>query len=65
MQDNASGSPIFLAKKMGGIILLILGLLLTVLGFAYGSNALGIVGILLLVGGVALLVLKIIRRNET
>jgi hypothetical protein len=64
MPDYASDTPIFLVKKVGGLVLLILGLLLIVLGYGYESNGLLILGVLVLAGGIALLVLKIVRRNQ-
>jgi hypothetical protein len=63
MPDTAGQTPILAVKKMGGIVLIILGLLLTAWGFSYGYTWLGILGVLLLVGGGVLLALKVIRRN--
>jgi hypothetical protein len=63
MPDTAGETPILAVKKMGGIVLVILGLLLTAWGFSYGYTWLGILGVLVLVGGAVLLALKVIRRN--
>ena len=63
MPDTAGQTPILAVKKMGGIFLIILGLLLTAWGFSYGYTWLGILGVLVLVGGGVVLALKVIRRN--
>jgi hypothetical protein len=60
----AGESPILLIKKLGGIVLLLFGLLLTALGFDSESTALTAIGILSLAAGAVLLALKIIRRNQ-
>jgi hypothetical protein len=64
MPNTATETPVLLIKKMGGVVLLLLGLLLTALGYSNGSNGVATLGFVLLAGGVALLVLKILRRNE-
>jgi drug/metabolite transporter (DMT)-like permease len=64
MRDRTADMPIFLMKKIGGVTLLVLGLLLTAWGYGSESNALAILGVLLLAVGIALLALKIIRRNR-
>jgi drug/metabolite transporter (DMT)-like permease len=56
--------PILLIKKLGGILLLFFGLLLTALGLSDDSTGLTTLGILLLAAGAILMVLKIIRRNQ-
>jgi branched-subunit amino acid transport protein AzlD len=56
--------PILLIKKLGGILLLLLGLLLTALGFSSESTGLTAIGILSLAAGAIFLALKIIRRNQ-
>jgi hypothetical protein len=56
--------PILLIKKLGGILLLLFGLLLTALGLSDDSTGLTTLGILLLAAGAILMVLKIIRRNQ-
>jgi hypothetical protein len=60
----AGESPILLIKKLGGILLLLFGLLLTAIGFNNESTGLTAIGILLLAAGAILLTLKIIRRNQ-
>jgi uncharacterized membrane protein HdeD (DUF308 family) len=61
----AGERPILLIKKLGGVLLLVFGLLLTALGFNSESTGLTAIGILLLAAGAILLVLKIIRRNQS
>jgi hypothetical protein len=64
MVAQAGEGPIFLTKKLGGLLLIIFGCLLTALGFSTGYTGLGILGIVLLVVGASLLVLKIVSRNQ-
>ena len=56
--------PILLIKKLGGVLLLLFGLLLTALGLNNESSGLTATGIVLLVAGAIFLALKIIRRNQ-
>ena len=60
----ADETPILLIKKLGGIALLIVGLLIAALGFANGSTMAGSLGIVVLAAGAVLLALKVARRNE-
>ena len=60
---NAAGTPILLIKKVGGLFLVLAGFLLLASGLGSDSRALTTLGSLTLVGGLALLVLKIMRRN--
>jgi uncharacterized membrane protein len=60
----ADERPILLIKKLGGILLLLFGLLLTALGFNSESNGLTAIGVLSLVAGAIFLALKIVRRNQ-
>lgn len=61
----ADGKPAFLIKKIGGVLLLLLGVLLVGIGFSRnGSPALVAIGVVFLVGGAGLLMVKIARRNE-
>ena len=60
----AAETPILLIKKLGGILLLFFGLLLTALGLSNDYTGLTTLGILLLAAGAIVLVLKIIRRNQ-
>jgi hypothetical protein len=55
---------VFLAKKLYGLLLIILGFVLTAAGFESNAPGLTALGILSLIAGAILLVLKIIRRNE-
>jgi drug/metabolite transporter (DMT)-like permease len=56
--------PVFLIKKLGGLLLLICGILLVALAYSDGSTGLTVLGILLAAGGVVLMALKIYRRNQ-
>lgn len=58
-------TPVFLKKKLGGLVLLVIGILLLALGLAEGSTWLTVLGIVLIVGGLILLALKVVRRNQT
>ena len=53
-----------LIKKLGGLVLIIFGCLLTGVGFTKEYNGVAAIGVLLLAAGVALLALKIVRRNQ-
>jgi Flp pilus assembly protein TadB len=64
MVAHAGEGPLFLAKKLGGLLLIIVGCLLTAAGVNLASTGLTVVGVLLLIAGAILLVLKILRRNE-
>jgi len=65
MAADAIEGPLLLLKKLGGLILLVFGLLLTAANLSYGGpTALGFIGILSLIAGAVLLVLKIVRRNQ-
>lgn len=55
---------ILLGKKLYGLFLIILGCLLTAAGVSSAYPGLAVIGVLCLLAGVVLLVLKIIRRNE-
>ena len=59
----AAGTPMLLIKKVGGLFLVVVGFLLMASGLGSDSRALTTLAILMLVGGLALLVLKIMRRN--
>jgi uncharacterized membrane protein YjjP (DUF1212 family) len=64
MPEYAGEKPVLLIKKMGGLVLLLFGFVLAALGYANESNGIIILGVLLLIGGMVLLVLKIYRRNQ-
>jgi hypothetical protein len=53
-----------LIKKSGAVFLLLLGILLTVVGLHEESSPVVAVGFLSLLGGILLLVLKFVRRNQ-
>jgi hypothetical protein len=63
MVAHAGEGPILLAKKLGGLFLVILGCILTASGVSLPSTTLTTLGALLLIAGGILLVLKIMRRN--
>jgi hypothetical protein len=65
MATYAGEKPILLIKKLGGLVLLLFGVLLTASAYKNGSSGLGVLGMLLLAGGVFLLALKIVRRNQS
>jgi hypothetical protein len=60
----AAERPVLLIKKLGGVLLLLFGLLLTALGMSNESSGLTTIGIVLLVAGAIFLALKIARRNQ-
>lgn len=64
MVAHIGEGPIFLTKKLGGLMLIIVGCLLTALGVSAGYTGLTAIGIVLLVAGAILLVLKIVWRNQ-
>jgi len=65
MVAQAGEGPILLVKKLGGLILIVLGCLLIATGLNWGTTLQIVFGVLLLAAGVALLVLKIVRRNQS
>ena len=64
MVAQASDGPILLIKKLGGLFAIIIGCLLTAFGLTFESGGTTFIGVLLLVIGAVLLVLKIVKRNE-
>jgi len=56
--------PVLLAKKLGGLLLIVLGCLLLVAGTNMESTAVSVLGVLSLIAGVIFWILKIIRRND-
>jgi uncharacterized membrane protein HdeD (DUF308 family) len=62
MADFGEG-PVLVAKKFGGFVLLVLGLLGVAFSYAYDSGPLMAGGVVALVIGAGLLALKVIRRN--
>lgn len=64
MVAQTSDGPILLIKKLGGLFAIIVGCLLTAVGVTFEYSGTTFIGVLLLVIGAVLLVLKIVRRNE-
>ena len=64
MVAQTSDGPVLLVKKLGGLLAIIVGCLLTAVGVTFESGGTTFVGVLFLILGAILLVLKIIRRNE-
>ena len=61
---NMGDGRVLLAKKLGGLIAIILGCLLAAGGVAAGAAGMIVFGVLLLALGVVLLTLKIVGRNQ-
>jgi hypothetical protein len=64
MVAQAGEGYVLIGKKIYGLFLIILGFVLTAVGASSNAPGLTAIGILSLIAGVILLVLKIIRRNE-
>ncbi|MGY3549849.1 hypothetical protein ACVWZ4_005209 [Bradyrhizobium sp. USDA 4472] len=64
MVAQTSDGRILLVKKLGGLIAIIIGCLLTAVGVTFESSGTTFVGVLFLAAGAVLLVLKVIRRND-
>ncbi|WP_407169874.1 hypothetical protein [Bradyrhizobium sp. ORS 111] len=64
MVAHASDGQLLLAKKLGGLVAIILGCLLTAVGATFESTGTLVIGLLLLIVGAVLLTLKIVRRNQ-
>ena len=60
---GAGEGPIMAGKKLGGLILLALGILGVAFGFEYDSGPIMAGGLIGLVVGTGLLLLKVLRRN--
>jgi hypothetical protein len=60
----ATGDLSLLGKKLGGLGLVIIGLLLIALGVSTQSTGWVVFGTIVLVVGLILMALKILRRNE-
>ncbi|MCC8974534.1 hypothetical protein [Bradyrhizobium brasilense] len=65
MAARASDGQLLLVKKLGGLIAILVGCLLTAVGVTFESTSTTVVGVLFLVLGAALLTLKIMRRNQS
>lgn len=67
MTAHSADGALLLAKKFGGMLLIVLGILAIAIGLEYRSNGISfgliLAGIVALGYGMALLALKIIRRN--
>ena len=64
MATRAVDGSIIFAKKLGGVFAMIVGGLIAAIGADVGSSTTITIGILFVIVGAILLVLKIIRRNE-
>ena len=64
MVARAGEGYLLLGKKLYGLLLIILGFMLTATGIYSTSMGLAALGILSLIAGLILLALKIVRRNE-
>jgi hypothetical protein len=64
MVAQTSDGYVLLTKKLGGLFAIILGCLLTAVGVTFEYGGTTFIGVLLLIVGAALLVLKIVRRNQ-
>jgi membrane-bound ClpP family serine protease len=64
MVARAGEGYLLLGKKLYGLLLIILGFVLTASGIYSTSMGLATLGILSLIAGLVLLALKIARRNE-
>lgn len=61
---STQDAPAFLAQKLAGFALLIIGGLFAAYGMNYGATAATVFGAMMVVAGVIILALKILRRNE-
>ncbi|MCC8955551.1 hypothetical protein H8B02_19565 [Bradyrhizobium sp. Pear77] len=64
MAAQTSDGYWFLVKKFGGLISIIIGCLLTAVGVTFESTDTIVFGVLFLMLGAVLLMLKIMRRNQ-
>jgi hypothetical protein len=64
MVAQTSDGYVLLTKKLGGLFAIILGCLLTAVGVTFEYGGTTFIGVLLLIVGAALLVLKIVRRTQ-
>ncbi|MBW7962949.1 hypothetical protein [Bradyrhizobium sp. BR 10261] len=64
MVAQTSDGHLLLVKKLGGLFAIIFGCLLIAVGVTFEYGGVTFTGVLLLVVGAVLLVLKIVRRNE-
>lgn len=64
MVAQTSDGHLLLLKKLGGLFAIVIGCLLTAVGVTFESGGTTFVGVVFLILGAGLLVLKIVRRNE-
>jgi hypothetical protein len=64
MASHTVDGSILFAKKLGGVFAMVIGALIAAIGADVGSSVTIAIGILFVVIGAILLVLKIVRRNE-
>jgi uncharacterized membrane protein len=64
MVASTSDGHFLLVKKLGGLISIIIGCLLTAVGVTFESTGTTVIGVAFLALGAVLLTLKIIRRNQ-
>jgi len=64
MVAQTSDGHVLLTKKLGGLFAIIIGCALTAVGATFESTGTLVLGVLFLALGAALLVLKIVRRNQ-
>jgi hypothetical protein len=65
MAGHAAEGPILGIKKLGGLLLVILGCLLIAAAVSAGYTGLSVAGGALVALGVVLLALKVVRRNRS
>lgn len=65
MAGHAAEGPLLLIKKLGGLLLIILGCLLIAAGINTGQTELTVAGGAVAAVGAVLLALKILRRNRS
>lgn len=65
MAGHAAEGPALLIKKLGGLLLVILGCLVVAAGVNAGHTALTVAGGLIVALGAVLLAFKIFRRNRS
>jgi hypothetical protein len=64
MAVQTDEGPLLLVKKLGGLVLVVLGFVVMATGVSSESTGLVVFGTLVLVAGAILLALKVIRRNQ-
>jgi hypothetical protein len=64
MVAQTTDGHVMLVKKLGGLLAIIIGCLLTGIGVTFEYGGTTFAGVLFLIFGAILLVLKIMKRNE-